>query len=211
MKKKLTNLFLDTQNQTLLLGFAFLSFFICTLVLYFQWSHLQSLSEEINTLYQKELLIYPQRKLVRELYFDPKGADPEVIEKIIENLQLREEETHLLAKICETPPGCQNTLLQKRWLFLKENNHLSFKVDKTRKGPIFQEFELHQQKPVDVDIKDLEKILSLIEKKTIGSYQPSKKSPQLIVQNFTLSRKKIGETGDTFVLHMNLLKRECLP
>ncbi len=62
--------------------------------------------------------------------------------------------------------------------------------------------------PVEVNVSDLKKILTLIEGRKIGEFETGPQKPQLMILDFKLEKKNIRENNEVFDLNMKLLKRE---
>ena len=103
-------------------------------------------------------------------------------------------------------PGCQDRAAlkseladceerQNRLVFLEEG----FKTEKKMK-----ETDEKLRSPVKVEMRDLERVLSLIENREIGDCAPLEHSPQMIVKEFSLQRKE----NDLYELDFSFLKRE---
>ena len=70
-------------------------------------------------------------------------------------------------------------------------------------GPGIRETEEKQRYPIQVDEKDLEKLLSLLEGVSNAS-----SSPQIVVTQCQVQRKPIDIGGEVYELELELLKRE---
>ncbi len=157
-------------------------YFACSF--YFKLQELALLEERISSLQQKALLWERQKNLSATFFENLKQADHFYIDKHLETLSfLNKEQPH------------------NRLLFAEEN---------IRRGPHFQEVSERQQKPVELNEADLKKVLCLIEGISIPPYQPEEGRPDLIIQDFDLSKKMISAEENVYQLSMQLLKREPL-
>lgn len=107
-----------------------------------------------------------------------------------------------------TEQGLDDTM-QKRLNSLKEGkNRLLFSEEKIRSKDKMREVFEKQQHPVEINDEDLKQLLCVIEGVTIWPYGPKEGKPQLIIQDFQLSKKRTHAQDHVFVVNMNLIKRE---
>lgn len=140
-----------------------------------------------------------------------KGADHFYIDKNLETLIFLEPEIEQLQQIVQDPNFASDERLKKRLEFLTSpGNALVFSEGVVQKYPLFQETTETLVHPVEVNQKDVQKILSRVEGVSIGGNQPLPHRPQLIVLDFRLDKKKISENNEVFLLNMKLVKREFL-
>ncbi|HSX03208.1 MAG TPA: hypothetical protein VLG76_00590 [Rhabdochlamydiaceae bacterium] len=98
---------------------------------------------------------------------------------------------------------------KRRVQFLTEGtNQLRFSEQNLKSSGGFQEVEEVQQRPVEMNLEDLKKLLSNIEEVEIGSFSPHTNGPQLIIKNFDLTRKKLKEQEEVYLINLQLIKRE---
>ena len=64
--------------------------------------------------------------------------------------------------------------------------------------------------PIEVNVDDIQEILSGIEGVIIGPYEPPPNPPQLLMLDFKIDRKGISEKNEVYGLNLKLLKREFL-
>lgn len=133
------------------------------------------------------------------------GADPLYIDKHLESLIFLESEVKKL----ETQMG--DEAAARRLHFLKEGeNRLLLSEEKMRTKDKMREVVEKMQHPVEIHEEDLKKLLCLIEGVTIWPYGPKEGRPQLLFQDFHLTRTQQPPSGAIFSLHFNMIKRENL-
>ncbi len=147
-----------------------------------------------------------EKRRIKEAFLQQyANPEPYFIDKHLETLPLLQKELAYLRQIEEHPACANRAELQKRISFLQTSkNRLAFAEEAMRSSPRVKETDEKLLHPVEVDWEDLERILSLVEHVKIGSHAPVKGSPQLILSNFSLTKKKSG----SYELDLSLLKRE---
>lgn len=91
--------------------------------------------------------------------------------------------------------------------FLQNNNKLLFAEESIQRSGRIQETFERQQRAIECNEEDLKKLLCLIEGVSISSYRPKENRPELIIQDFEISKKP----SKVYQVNMNILKREPLP
>ncbi len=133
------------------------------------------------------------------------NCEPYFIDKNLEALPLLQENLdHLIAQ--NNHPACRSRdEVLKRISFLQSReNHLAFAEENVKSTKHIKEIEERLLHPVEVETKDLDRLLSIIEDVPIGANTPQSGAPQLLIQNFVLSKK----AGGTYELNLTLIKRE---
>ncbi|MFT4551444.1 MAG: hypothetical protein ACI9S8_000054 [Chlamydiales bacterium] len=139
------------------------------------------------------------------------NSDPLFIDSELESLSFLGDEIKNLKAITQDPSFPDTPAIKKRLDFLAgPNNRLVFTEDLIQSSPHSKETLEVMRHPVEVDIDDLYKILATVENVSIGPYSPQPNSPQLIITDFKLERKKYPNKNEVFVLNIKLLKREFL-
>lgn len=129
------------------------------------------------------------------------------IDKHLETLTFLESEIKKMQMLISE--SSMDDATQKRLQFLKEgSNRLLFAEDKIRSKNKIREVSERQQHPIETNEEDLKKLLCLIEGVTIWPYGPKEGRPQLLFQDFHLSKKHVDAQDHVFVVTMNLIKRE---
>ncbi len=168
---------------------------------------MKTLDEKMEILHarkeQSETLQQRQHSFLSSLA----NSDPFYIDKYLETLTFLESEIKKAeALISET--HIEETA-QKRLHFLKEGpNRLLFAEDKIRSKNKIREVMERQQHSVEMNEEDLKKTLCLVEGVMIWPYGPKEGHPQLVFQDFQLTRKRQDASDHVFVVNMNIIKRE---
>lgn len=140
-------------------------------------------------------------------YYRP--ADHFYIDKNLEKLRLLEPEVENLTKTSANMNFADNEGVRKRLEFLTgPQNRISFTEVAVQSTPQFQEVIEQLAHPVEVNLEDIRKILSLIEGVEFGNAKPAPDKPQLLLLEFKLDKKDSGDKNQVFALNMKLLKRE---
>lgn len=184
----------------------------CVLVLFSTITAHRQLDELTNrvlffkkkkTLMQKQ--INQEQKLVEQL----KSTDRDYVETQLESLRFLEPECQKLQALLLSD---SNKLMhQQRLDFLQgEKNTLRFKEKDFQRMDHYQEVDLLQEHPVEMNRGDLKKLLARIENVQIDTYQPGKNPPDFLIKNFELIKKPLSTTEETFVIQLELIKREIV-
>lgn len=140
-----------------------------------------------------------------------RDADHFYIDKNLETLTFLEPEVESLKKVISNPNFPEDENIKKRLETLTGSaNTLIFTEGVVQSTPIMQEVVETMVHPVEVNVSDLQEILSRIEGVPIGSYHPPSNRPQLVIIDFKLDKKIVSEKNEVFLLNMKLLKREFL-
>lgn len=136
-----------------------------------------------------------------------KIADHYYLDKHLENLTFLEADIRRIQAYIQSNP--EDERAKKRMQFLKEGaNQLRFSEQNIKNLQGVLEVEEIQQYPVEMNEEDLKKVLSRIEEVAITNYSPGEKAPQMIIKNFELTRKKIQEQEEVYLINLQLIKRE---
>lgn len=140
-----------------------------------------------------------------------KGADHFYIDKHLETQNFLEPETESLQKLVNNRYFAGDESVRKRLEFVTgTENSLLFSESNVQAYPFFQETTATLVHPVEVNVADLKKILSLIEGQPIGNDEPGPDRPQMIILDFKIDKKEASENNEVFLLNMKILKREYL-
>ena len=169
--------------------------------------HLITLDEQMENIHARKQQSEAVQKRERSALSSLAQSDPFYIDKYLETLTFLEPEIKKIEALFSDT--AIDETLQKRLHFLKEgSNRFLFAEDKIRSGDKLREVYEKQQQPVEIDEEDLKKLLALIEGVTIWPYGPKEGRPQLIIQDFLLSKKRHQAQDHIFVVNMNIIKRE---
>jgi hypothetical protein len=169
--------------------------------------HLKDLDERIEMVHARKEQSEQVQKRQHSVLSSLSQSDPFYIDKYLESLTFLESDIKKMEMLSSETHSDEP--IENRLSFLKEGaNRLLFAEEKiVSKDKIREVFE-KQQHPIETNEEDLKKLLCLIEGITIWPYGPKEGRPQLIIQDFQLSKKRLGAQDHVFVINMNLIKRE---
>ncbi|MBN9377249.1 MAG: hypothetical protein BGO14_09150 [Chlamydiales bacterium 38-26] len=177
---------------------------------YSQLSHLDRLETHIQ-LVQEKALIREKKQAVNMAVIDHyKEADHFYIDKYLETLTFLEPEIESLQKLVNNKNFSFDDSIKKRLDYLINENDLSFSEGVVQSYPSFQETTETLVHPVEVNVDDIQEILTRIEGHSIGPYAPPANPPQLLILDFKIDRKSLSEKNEIYNLNLKLLKREYL-
>lgn len=169
----------------------------------------KSLENEINSTSQRALLFEKKQAInlaIRQQFLD---ADHSYIDKYLESLTLLEPETEALQQVVRGRDLAENETINKRLDLLSgKGNKIVFSEGVVESYPYFQDTAETLTHPVEIDIEDLKKILSIVEGVKISPYTPPPGRPELIILDLKLEKKNVSPNNQVFLLNMKLLKRE---
>ncbi len=205
----LRSLLAGSAGYMALLLIAPLPLLYCLFHFFAQLFAYENLADEMQRIYIKSAQLQTLHQKETDFLTSLKNPDHFYIDKHLETLCFLEPEIKKTEALLLDSPNDES--LKKRLHFLKEGpNRLLFSEIQTRQQNHFQEVEEKQQHFVEMNEEDLKKTLSLIEGVTIWPYGPKEKRPQLIIQDFQLSKKEISSQEFVYAINMHLIKRESL-
>jgi hypothetical protein len=141
-----------------------------------------------------------------------KDSDHYFLDKHLETLKFLEPEVDGLHKLESNKNYAGDENVKQRLEFLTGNaNTLQFSEGNVQSFQYVQEISDTLVHPVEVNVSDLKKILSLIEGVEIPPNSPPTDRPQLIILDFRIDKKEINSNNEVFLLNLKLLKREYNP
>jgi hypothetical protein len=177
------------------------------------FSNLTTLDQIQNSIdYTKDkALIRDKKQSINIAVIDHyKAADHFYIDKYLETLTFLEPEIESLEKIVNNKNYAFDDSAKKRLEFLNNSNNLVLTEGVVQTYPLFQETTETLTHPVEVNVENIQELLSRIEGISIGTFTPPLNPPQLIVLDFKINKKSHTEKNETYSLNMKLLKREFL-
>lgn len=208
------NLFENIQKQRLLALILFCSLIPLFLVVINFKQKLEDLDTLESNLKDTEQLATAREKkqaINMALRNNKKDADHFYIDKHLETLTFLEPEIDHLHKIVNNPNFAEDEAVKKRLDHLTgTGNNMIFTEGVVQSHPFFQETTESLVHPVEVNIKNIQQILSHVEGVEIASFSPPSHYPQLLILDFKLDKKNLNDKNDVFILNMKLLKREFL-
>lgn len=178
-----------------------------SLFLFLENSNLEELEARFMNAARNEKIASAKKVRKERFLRQHSHANPYFLDQQIESLPLLEEERKQLESLCRHPAFPNHQSLKERLNFLNENR-LVFAEENIRTSPKIKETGEKQKHPVQMDEKDLQKVLALIEHVSIGSYRPSTDSPQIVIKDFRLKKQQTPLQTDIFEVDMDLLTRE---
>lgn len=176
--------------------------------LYLKNAEFKQIKENFAFVEEMAARTWRERLLKKEFLEKYENYDPYFLNHELEKYPFLEEESHILTDLTRHPVFEQDGTLLQRLHFLQNGaNKLSFAEENIKTSKFIKETEEHQTHPVEANLSDVEKLLSLVEGVEIGRYVPPENIPQLIITNFHLEKKK-SSSRPFYSLSMDLLKRE---
>ncbi len=155
-----------------------------------------------KTLPHLALMAKRRNTLTRDL----QNANPHYLEQRLACLTLSRLEAYSLEVAKNELQEEQKTRLS---FLMGSENSLHFLPGKVNKNPLFQVVEMKQAYPVEVDEKDIQRILAHIEGITIGSYAPEDDRPPMTIKKFSITRKKdTSQRFPSYLLDIELWQKE---
>lgn len=135
------------------------------------------------------------------------NSDPYFLDKEIESLSFLALEKQQLKKWLSHPAISNKDKLTRRINFIESGeNRLSFTEEEIQVSKTCKETMEKQRHPIEVDVEDVKNLLAQIED---PSNEP-KRRPQLLICNFSMTKKSTPLQNEVFEITMDLLKREFL-
>lgn len=134
------------------------------------------------------------------------AAQPFFIPKSLETLEFCRSERERLRQWADHPACPSRETIEARLLHL-EQNRLAFAEEAFRSSGRVKESEEKLLKAVELDRRDLEQLLALIENQQIGDSLPDPRSPQLQILEIDL----MFTPSNVLLSQLTLLKREWRP
>jgi hypothetical protein len=192
-------------------GFLFFSslcslFFFTILSMTLLFFYFQNFHQKIHSLEEKCFFLRDEQKrldaihALKNAYLQKlKNTQLSSFKNRIEALSFLEEEKD---RVEQRLTYSQNPLLQERLDFLK-TNHLFFTSAFLQKRDSVEEIQLQQKYPVEIDQKDLKKVMHLLDSL---DEPPSLLPPSVLIKELQLTRKPYSQR-EVFVLNTQLIYR----
>jgi len=170
-------------------------------------STLDECQEELQRLVKKSEILKAKKEGEEHFLTKLQKADHYYVDKCLESqIFLSPELKKYQAALSYDP---EDLWTKRRVEFLKEGgNTLRFSEQNLKTGQGFQEVEELLQKPVEMNLDDLKKLLANIEDVKIDPYVPEPNAPSLIIKKFELTKKKLKEQEEVYLINLQLIKRE---
>ncbi len=198
--------------QRLLIYAAILGLLPLFLVLF----QLQKRHQDLSFLKQRiegveEIALAKQSKqaLNRRIRAHYAKADHFYIDKQLESLTFLQPEVATLKEaLSQEDVGENQAALQRLEFLTGGENTLRFTEGGVISFDGIQDTPETMQRPIEINEKDLQQILSSIEGVSIGGFAPPQGKPLLLVLDFKLQRKEVVGDHETYSLLLKLIKRE---
>ncbi len=164
------------------------------------------LNEKMIDLEKKVKSLVNIRKLEGKFIKKFISSDVNFLEHYVSTLPLLKEDVELIEKI-----GKQVNYqpLQERLNFLESGkNQIEFKSQSFKKSNLYNETEWKMDHPVEVSVKDILQVVSLVEGVKMYQFIPNLLRPQLIIKKLSLKAKSSGN-GESFFLDLEILQRNA--
>ncbi len=176
-----------------------------------QKNALSHLHHQVQFLREKAFLKEQREANNWSTYFHFSNADHFFIDRHLESISLLEREVADLEQIIEDKNFANDSRINARLQQLQNGaNSLSFVEGVVQTHPLFQETTETLARPVEVDIHDIQKLLSRIEGVSVGKEEVLPNAPQLLITDWKMERKMINPQHEVFTLYFKCIKREFL-
>jgi len=138
-----------------------------------------------------------------------KNSNPYFLDQEIESLSFLCSEKERIKNWLSHPAIANKSILQKRLHFLESNqNRLSFIDEEIQMSKFVKETIEKQKNSIELDEEDLKNLLGLIEETNSNPDSLKKNRPQLIISDFSITKKNTPLQNEVLELKMDILKRE---
>lgn len=179
-------------------------------------SHYFSAQKELKLLEKNALFLKRKKEWAtlkqergKKILSQLKTANRDYVETYLQNMVFLQPEIKKLQALLHSDP--HNGVRKQRLEHLQNGkNALQFTQQHFRMEKGFQEVDVIQEYPVEMNTTDLKRLLANIENKAIGPIQPEDRPPYFIITNFELLKKPLVSNEETFVVKLKLIKREII-
>lgn len=178
---------------------------LCTIFFSLQYvENYIDLEKEVRGLEQDTLLTLQSQLSNREIIYQFQNADPLYLNKTVEGYRPLQKEHKTLQELQQYGGFPDAPIQERRYRFLSSGENIAnFTESAATISPLLKETIETQNKPIELDTKDLISILGYIEGNSVDS--PLKRA-QFIVLEGSLDRKK-GYDHEVWGLNLKILKR----
>jgi hypothetical protein len=174
-----------------------------------RFTTLTDLSNRLNNLHELAVTKQSKQSLNRRIRANYAAADRFYIDKKIESLSFLQPEIHKLEQSIEQEDVGENEAVIQRLDYLKSpENQIRFSEGAVASYEGVQDTPEKMQGPVQLNLDDLQKLLSIIQGEKIGPHEVSGNPPLLLIQDFRLERKTVVGDHEVMSLLLKLIKRE---
>jgi hypothetical protein len=177
--------------------------------LFQQRKSIEVFQEQFSSVALKAKTAFEKKRRKERFLEIHKHSDPYFLDQEIESLSFLSSEKERLKSWLSHPAIANKSALQKRLHFLEsDQNRLSFIDDEIQISKFMKETLEKQKMPIELDEEDLKNLLALIEETPFHLALPKMNRPQLIISDFSLTKKNAPLQNEVFELRMDILKRE---
>lgn len=205
MFKEIGKVFIYKKNVYIFFGITTILFVTVSIFTFSKISKIQKYSERLALCQRKSINSLDKRKEIKDFIARKTNFDKYFIDNKLESLTFLDNEKSILLKLINHIAFSNSYQIKRRLDFIASNqNKLKFAEEGVKKSTLITETDETQLKPIEIDMADLHKILSVVEDMSINDFKRPSNAPQLIIKNFSLSKKR----ENLFSLNMKILKRE---
>lgn len=188
-----------------------LPFLLVLIHFFYEKSSVNEMRNNVEEMQQLALVREKKQALNMAVRNHFRDADHFYIDKYLETLTFLEPEVESIQKLISNKNFVGDDVVKKRLeLLTGPGNSMAFSEGVVQASPTLHEVVETLVHPVEVNVSDLQKILSRIDGIDIASHKPGPNRPQLIILDFRIDRKNVTEKNEVFQLNLKLLKREFL-
>lgn len=174
-------------------------------------NEVETVDEKIESVRAQAMIKEKRQSINQALRTHFKETDPFYIDKQLETLTFLEPEVEAIQNLTKQKNFPEDETIKRRLDFLTSSaNAVSFTEGVVQNYGVFQETTETLSHGIEVNLKDLHKLLTRIEGVSVGGETVPPGRPQLIILDFKLDKKKSSDKNEVFLLNMKLLKREFL-
>ena len=184
---------------------------LCSLILLKQKTDLQNTQARFCSAMKKAKSALQKKNRKEQFLARYSPSDPYFLDTHIESLNFLEDEKKDLKLWLAHQAIADKRDLQERLNFLNsEENALAFIEDQLDFSNAYKETVEKQRYPVQIDHRDLKRLLTLIEDIPLSGALSKAQRPQLLITDFVLKKLQTPLQNEVFEVEMQLLKREFL-
>lgn len=168
---------------------------------------LQSLKERFQSSARKERLAMERKERKERFFKRYSKVNPYFLDQMIESFPLLRIEKEKLISLLNHPAFPESKEFQERLFFIEENR-FTFAEEKIETSKVMKEVQENQRHPIQMDEVDLKEILALLEDVPVDGNLPNNHSPQILIKDFRLKKRKTPLHTEVFEVEMDLITRE---
>lgn len=211
MFESLGKLFFSKLRLPFFSFFLLIPFLLCFFSLYIKWTYLEEVEESFSLTKTRAKAAFDKKRRKEQFLERFLGADPFFLDHQIEAFLPLGREVTLLESLLHHPALSEKKGLKERLTFLLSGeNRLRFREEEIQTTGRMKETVEKQLHPIQMEEADLKKVLSLLENMPIDSYLPDPRSPQFLITDLLIEKKKTELHTDVLEVEIEILKREFI-